>query len=198
MKTIKFFAAFALVAILSMPTLFARDMPFDDIIISSATEAVSLNLGNVDSRAISVKIVNEAQQSIVNETVKNKSNFLKNYAVTTMPSGHYTMIVTKENSRVTQPFSVQKGVLTLSETDKKIKYFPTVYFKNNTMDVNAFLGYYGTITVNILDDNGNKVFSQKNDNVVVLHKRYDVGDLSSTYKVEIVAGDETFNFSILK
>jgi hypothetical protein len=197
MKTIKFFAAFALVATLSTQTLFANDLPFDDVIISSATEAVTLNLGNVDSRAISVKIVNEAQEAILKETVKNKTNFLKKYDVANMPSGHYTMIITKENSRISQPFSVQKGVLSLSETDKKVKYFPAVNFKNDNMDVNVFLGYYGTITVNVLDDEGNKVFSQKHENVEILHKRFNVAELSrGTYKVEVVAGDKTFNYLI--
>jgi hypothetical protein len=197
MKTIKFFAAFALVAILSTQTLVARNLPFDDVIISSATESVSLNLSNVGARAISVKIVNDNQEAIVTERVENKTNFLKKYDVTTMPSGHYTMIITKENSRITQPFSVQKGILSLSETDKKVKYFPAVYFKNDNMDVNAFLGYYGTITVNVLDEDGNKVFTQKNDNVEVLHRRYNIRDLTSgTYKIEVVAGGETFNYSI--
>jgi hypothetical protein len=197
MKTIKFFAAFALVAILSTQTLVARNLPFDDVIISSATESVSLNLSNVGARAISVKIVNDNQEAIVTERVENKTNFLKKYDVTTMPSGHYTMIITKENSRITQPFSVQKGILSLSETDKKVKYFPAVYFKNDNMDVNAFLGYYGTITVNVLDEDGNTVFTQKNDNVEVLHRRYNIRDLTSgTYKIEVVAGGETFNYSI--
>jgi hypothetical protein len=197
MKTIKFFAAFALVAILSTQTLIARNLPFDDVIISSATESVSLNLVNVGSNAISVKIVNENQESIVKETVKNSLNFFKKYDVTTMPSGHYTMIITKENSRITQPFSVQKGVLSLSEKDKKVKYFPAFYFKNGNMDVNVFLGYYGTVTVNVLDEDGNKVFSQKNENVEVLHRRYNVGQLAcGTYKVEVFAGDEAFNYLI--
>jgi hypothetical protein len=197
MKTIKFFAAFALVAILSTQTLFAHDLPFDDVIISSESESVSLNLGNVGSSVISIKIVNEAQEAILKETVKNKPNFLKKYDVATMPSGHYTMIITKENSRITQPFSVQKGVLSLSETDRKVKYFPAFYFKNGNMDINVFLGYYGTITVNVLDEDGNKVFSQKNDNIEVLHKRYNMGQLAcGTYKVEVVAGDEAFNYLI--
>jgi hypothetical protein len=199
MKTIKFFAALALVVILSTQTLVARNLLFDDVIISSSTESVSLNLVNVGTRAISVKIVNDNQEAIVTERVENKTNFLKKYDVATMPSGHYTMIITKENSRITQPFSIQKGVLSLSENDKKVKYFPAVYFKNDNMDVNAFLGYYGTITVNILDEDGNKVFTQKNDNVEVLHRRYNIRDLSAgTYKIEVVAGGETFNYSILR
>jgi hypothetical protein len=197
MKTIKFFAAFALVAILSTQTLIARNLPFDDVIISSSTGSVSLNLSNVGSQAISVKIMNDNQETIVTEQVESKANFFKKYDVTTMPSGHYTMIITKENSRITQPFSVQKGTLSLSETDKKVKYFPAVYFKNDNIDVNAFLGYYGTITVNILDEDGNKVFSQKNENVEVLHRRYNMGQLAcGTYKVEVFAGDEAFNYLI--
>jgi hypothetical protein len=199
MKTIKIFAALALVANFSTQILFAHNLPFDDVIISSASESVSLNLGNVGSNAISVKIVNEAQKAILEETVKNKPDFFKKYDVATMPSGHYTMIITKDNSRITQPFSVQKGVISLSEKDKKVKYFPAFYFKNGNVDVNVFLGYYGTITVNVLNEEGNKVFSQKNDNVSVLHKRYNMGQLArGTYKVEVFAGDEAFNYLILR
>jgi hypothetical protein len=199
MKTIKFFLVVAFIATLSISTTYAKTSLVDDVIISNTTESVVVNLGNVGNRAITVKIVNETQDIIMTESVKNTSDFVKKYNVAALPSGHYNMVILRPNSRVTQPFSVQNGELSLSELDKKVKFFPAFAFKNDQLDVNVFLGYYGTITVNILDDEGNKIYTDKNQNTEKVHKRYNFSGVSrGTYSVEVIAGDETFYYSILK
>jgi hypothetical protein len=199
MKTIKFFLAVAFIAILSISTTYANTLPVDDVIISNTTESVVVNLGNVGNRAVMVKIVNESQETLMTETVKNTSDFIKKYNVAALPSGHYNMVILRPNSRVTQPFSVQNGELSLSELDKKVTYFPAFTFKNDQLDVNVFLGYYGMITLNLLDDDGNKIYTDKSPNVEKLHKRYGFSGVShGTYTVEVIAGDETFYYSILK
>jgi hypothetical protein len=199
MKTIKFFVTIVLFTILSVSTTYAKKMPVDDVIISNTTAAVVVNLGNVGKNVITVKIVNDAQETMMTETVKNAADFIKRYNVAALPSGQYSLVVSRINSQITQPFSVQNGELNLSELDKKVKFFPTLAFKDDKLDVNVFLGYYGTITVNLINDDGNKIFSDRNKKVEKLHKRYGFSGVSrGTYTVEVIAGDEAFYYSILK
>jgi hypothetical protein len=199
MKTIKFFFILAFVAILSVSTTYANSMLVDDVIISNTTAAVVVNLGNVGESTISVKIVNDAQEAVMTETVKNTPDFIKRYNVAALPNGQYALVILRVNSRITQPFSVQNGEMNLSELDKKVRYFPAFAFKNDQLDVNIFLGYYGTITVNLIDDDGNKVFSDRNKKTEKLHKRYGFSGVSrGTYTVEVIAGDEAFYYSISK
>jgi hypothetical protein len=199
MKTIKFFVTIVLFSILSVSTTYAEKMPVDDVIISNTTAAVVVNLGNVGKNVITVKIVNDAQETMMTESVKNAADFIKRYNVAALPSGQYSLVISRLNSRITQPFSVQNGELSLSELDKKVKYFPTLAFKDDKLDVNVFLGYYGTITVNLINDDGNKIFSDRNKKVDKLHKRYGFSGVSrGTYTVEVLAGDEAFYYSMLK
>jgi hypothetical protein len=199
MKTVKFFSAYALIAILCVSATYANALPLDDIIIGNTTESVSVNWKNLGKQTVNVQIVNENHVVVMEDKVKNQAEFLKQYRVTTLPSGHYNLVVTKERSRITQPFDVQNGELSVQETGKMVKYFPTFGYKNGNLDINFLLGYYGTITVNILDDNGNNLHSRKSENVLTLNKRYSLEQLPhGVYKVQLVADGETYYYLILK
>jgi hypothetical protein len=199
MKTVKFFSAYALIAILCVSTTCANALPLDDIIIGNTTESVSVNWKNLGKQTVHVKIINENQVVVMDEKVKNQVEFLKQYRVTTLPSGRYNLVITKEKSRITQPFSVQNGELSVLETDKKVKHFPTFSQKNGSLSINFLLGYYGTITVKVLDDYGNTVYSQKNENAFCLHKSYNFDRAErGTYKVELVADGEVFSYLMSK
>ena len=53
--------------------------------------------------------------------------------------------------------------------------------------------------MSIFDNEGRKVFEEKNYVVFDLHKRYDLSKLSAgAYMVEVMAGDETFYYSVKK
>jgi hypothetical protein len=83
--------------------------------------------------------------------------------------------------------------------DKKVTYFPVLKQKNNQFDVSVFLGYSGMITVNVIDENKNKIFAQSFTDVSMLHKRFSLNNAADgLYKVEVIAGDETFYYSIVK
>jgi hypothetical protein len=199
MKTVKFFSAFSLIAILCVSMTYANVLPLDDIIIGNTTESVSVNWKNLGKQTVHVKIINENQVVVMDEKVKNQVEFLKQYRVTTLPSGRYNLVITKEKSRITQPFSVQNGELSVLETDKKVKHFPTFSQKNGSLSINFFLGYFGTITVKVLDDYGNTVYSQKNENAFCLHKSYNFDRAErGTYKVELVADGEVFSYLMSK
>jgi hypothetical protein len=199
MKANFIFLAFALVATLFISPLLATTLPVEDIHIGNTTESISINWDNLTQQTIHVKILNTGQEVVMEESVKNQTEFIKQYHVSDLPSGAYSLVITKKGSRITQPFSIQHGALKLSETDRKVKYFPVFSQKNNQFDVSVFLGYSGTIAVNVLDEGKNKIFTQTFDNVSILQKRFSLNSAAEgLYKIEVVAGDETFYFSMVK
>jgi hypothetical protein len=199
MKTNTISLAFALVATLSISTLFATTLPVEDIIIGNTTASISINWNNLTQQTIHVKILNARQEVVMEESVKNQTEFINQYPVSDLPNGSYSLVITQKGRRITQPFSIQNGALKLSETDKKVKYFPVFSSKNNQFDVSVFLNYSGMIAVNVLDENKNKIFTQTFDNVSILHKRFSLDSAAEgLYKIEVMAGDEMFYFSMVK
>lgn len=148
----------------------------------------------IKNQTVNIKILDANENTLLNETIKNKADVTKKYNMTQLADGSYQMIVTKQGSRINQPFNIKNGNVVLSETDKKETFFPVFTLKNDQLDVNAFLGHYGKITVRMLNEEGNKIFSETHKNVCVLHKRYNVSKLffHGDYKVEVQVGNEAF------
>jgi hypothetical protein len=199
MKTIKFLGAFALVAILSITTISATPTGTYDVVLGAATTSVTVNLTKIKHQIVTVKILDANDNTLMNETIKDKADVIKKYNMTQLADGSYEMIITKEGSRINQPFSIKKGSVVLSETDKKETFFPVFRLKNDQLNVDAFLGHYGKITVSILNEEGNKVFTQTDDNVYMLHKSFDVSKLfHGNYKVEVQVGNEVYYYDLNK
>ena len=199
MKTSTLSLALVLMTTLSFSTMFAATLPVEDITIANTTKSISVNWENLTQQTIHVKIINTLQEVVMEETVKNQTEFIKQYNVSDLQNGQYKMVITKKSSRITQPFIIQNGALALSERDRKVTYFPVLSQKNNQFDVSVFLGYSGTITVNVLDEDKNKIFAHSFTDVSMLHKRFSLNNAADgLYKVEVIAGDETFYYSIVK
>jgi hypothetical protein len=199
MRITKFFSAFALVAALCIDTISATPTTPFDVIIGSAMTSVTVNLTNISKQNVTVQITNNDNRIVVLETLKKEKDGIKTYNMEKMEDGVYNLVVSKKGSRVKQPFSIQRGQVVLSETDRKETFFPVFRLNKDKLDVNAFTGAYGTITVKVSDVEGNSVYSDKNKNVYMLHKRYSVKDLpNGTYRAEIVMGDESFYYLFTK
>lgn len=200
-----FIFVLALVATLFTTTLSANvientfDLAGTSVKISSAEKAIVVNLGNVQKENVSIVIANAQGEVLVNETVKDRINFVKRYNMSQLENGEYTMTITKKTVRTVQPFEITQKTLVMTEFEKKEKFLPVVSFEKNKLDVNVLLGNYSNITVTILDNEGRKVSEDKNYVVLDLHKRYDMSKLpNGAYVIEVMAGDETFYQTVEK
>lgn len=200
-----FIFVLALVATLFTTTLSANvientfDLAGTSVKLSSAEKAIVVNLGNVQKENVSIVIANAQGEVLVNETIKDRINFVKRYNMSQLENGEYTMTITKKTVRTVQPFEITQKTLVMTEFEKKEKFLPVVSFDKNKLDVNVLLGNYSNITVTILDNEGRKVSEDKNYVVLDLHKRYDMSKLpNGAYVIEVMAGDETFYQTVEK
>ena len=205
MKSIKFFSAFAFAATLFVQTLSANsventfDMGGTVVKIAATSQNVIVNLGDVLKEEITINIVDKDQNLLLTETVKNMKGFTKKYNMSRLEDGDYKMIITKKTIRTVQPFSLERGEVKMSESDKKEKFLPTLSFQNNKLDVNVLLGNYSNIIVKLYDNEGREVMNDKHYAELKLNQRYDLTKLpAGAYVAEVRAGDETFNYAITK
>ena len=167
--------------------------------VSAESKAVTVNLGNIKNEEITISIEDSFGSQLLSEKVKGSQNFVKKYNVSRLDNGDYKIIVSKKILKSTQPFTVKNGIVFLSEIEKKEKFIPVLSHQNDKLDVNVLLGNYSNITVMIYDNEGRKVFEDKNYVVLDLHKRYDLSKLpSGAYVAEVMAGDEIFYYTLEK
>jgi Secretion system C-terminal sorting domain len=205
MKSIKFLSTFALAATLFVQTISANaienvyTMDGTTVKIASTSKNIIVNLGDVQKEEITIAIMDNDQNTLISETVKDVKNFTKKYNVSRLDDGNYKMIITKKTIRTVQPFSILHGDVTMSTEDKKEKFLPTISFSNDRLDVNVLLSNYSNIIVKLYDNEGREVMNDKQMAEFKLNKRYNLSNLlSGVYVAEVTAGDETFRYTITK
>lgn len=167
--------------------------------VSSDPKSIILNLGNIKNEEITIRIEDALGNELFTEKIQGSLLFIKKYNVSKLEDGNYSLVVTKKTLRTIQPFHINNRTVELTEVEKKEKFLPVLNHKGNDLDVNVLLGNYSNITLSIYDNEGRKVFDEKNYVVFNLHKRYDLSSLSpGVYMVEVMAGDETFYYSVKK
>jgi uncharacterized protein YbcV (DUF1398 family) len=192
MRLLKLFSTLALIAILCVNTLSATP---NDVIVGSSTTSITVSLTNINHQTVKVQILNDRKNIVSMETLKNKPDGIKNYNMEQMEDGDYSLVVIKQGSRITQPFSIKEGQVTLSEADKKEIYFPFFKLKADKLEVNALATAYGTITVNIIDAEDNNILTDNHPKVLKVHKRFDITRLpEGTYTAEVIVDGESFRY----
>lgn len=204
MKT-GYFYALAFVATLFTSTLSANvventfSLADATVKISAVEKSIIVDLGAVKREVISIVITDAENNVLLSETVKKSLNFIKRYNMSKLEAGKYTLTVTKKTIKTVQPFEITQNSLDIIKMAKNEKFIPVVSLINDKLDVNVLLKKYGNITVTIFDNQGHLITKDKNVNIVNLHKRYNVAQLSTgIYVVEINTGEETFYETVKK
>lgn len=205
MKSIKFLSTFALAATLFVQTLSANtientfDLSGTSVKIASSSKNIIVNFGDVQKEEITISILDEGENSLMSETVKNVKGFTKKYNLSRLENGFYKMIISKKTVRTVQPFTMEDGQVKMSEMDKKEKFLPIVSFKDDKLDVNVLLSNYSNIIVKLFDNEGKEVMTDKHLAEFKLNKRYNLSKLQAgLYVAEVTAGDEIFSFTMVK
>jgi hypothetical protein len=205
MKSIKLFSAFAFATSLFVQTLSANvientyNVDGVEVKIASNAQNVIVNLGNVQNEEITIKMLDEDQNTLLTETVKNVKGFVKKYNVSRLEDGGYNIVITKKTIRTVQPFAIEKGAVKMSLLDKKEKFLPTLTYNNNKLNVNVLLKNYSNIVVKLFDNEGRQVMTDKHFAEFKLNQRYDLSKLpAGVYVAQVLAGDETFSYTVTK
>ena len=175
------------------------DLDGTSVKISAVSKTILVNLGSVKNEEVIIKIEDAQGNILVSETVKEKLVFSRTYNVSQLENGAFTLFIVKKMTKTIQPFNVFNGQVTMLAAEMKEKFLPLLIQKNDKLDVNVLLGNYSNITVIVYDNEGHKVFEDKNYVVFDLHKRYDLSKLNKgSYLAEVTAGDEVAYYNIVR
>jgi hypothetical protein len=195
----KLFASFALVVLLSSTAFATSPTGLYDVIFGAATTSLSVKATNVRTQSMTIQILNDKEEYIVNEKFTNKADFVKKYDLVNLKDGDYQLIINKYNCRITQPFSIDGGYVQLSELEKQTTFFPVILMRDRHFDVNVLSEKYGDIVVNILNEENTTVFSNTISEVFKLHKRFYTKDLPhGTYRVQVIVNGEAYYYDLKK
>jgi hypothetical protein len=198
MKTTSFFSTLALIFSIQMLTA----APLLVAPTSATTEKITLK---DDDDKTTIMITDEKQKTLVVEKLKgftasDKQALIDKYSKSlNMQDGQYTLVIKQKNSRITIPFTHITDKSNLIVADKKGGYLPLLSVKNNNLDVNYFMGKLTNITLEILDKNGDTLYSDTHIDVCKLHQRYDISDLPyGTFTVQLTVGEEVKSYILMK
>lgn len=160
-------------------------------------KTVMVSLNNTATSDLTISLEDASGTHYADETVKSSAHFAKKYNLSQLETGKYRFVIVKNALKTVQPFELTTTNIVLNELERKEKFLPMLVQKDNKVDVNVLLGNYSNIIVKVYDTEGKLAFTDKNYVVLTLHKRYDLSSLAKgTYVVEVLAGDETQNFTV--
>ena len=160
-------------------------------------KTVVVTLNNTATGDMNVVIEDAFGTDLATDKLKSSAYFAKRYNLSQLEAGNYRIVVTNNAFKTIQPFELTNKNVVLNELERKEKFLPTVTLKDRKLDVNVLLGNYSNINVKVFNNEGTPLFTDKNYVVLTLNKRYDTSNLpSSTYIVEVLAGDETEYFTV--
>jgi hypothetical protein len=160
-------------------------------------KTVLVSLNNNANGDMNIKLEDAFGETFATDNVKPTTHFAKRYNLSQLETGKYRIVLTKNAVKTIQPFELTNSNIILNESERKEKFLPTISQKGKKMDVNVLLGNYSNVIVKMYNNEGTKVFEDKNYVVLTLNKRYDLSNVTAgTYIVEVIAGDETQYFTV--
>lgn len=168
-----------------------------NILVTAAADekAIEVRLRNISGSGYKLELTDEKGNILMKEAINNQNLYAKRYVLNTLQDGVYELKIQKLLEITTQKVEVTSGNVRLLE--RKQTFMPYLKQKAKKLDVNVLQSKNGTITMNIFTNEGYKMFSDKQENILTLNKRYDLSQLpKGIYIVEIQTEDDSHYESI--
>ena len=198
MKKVNLFFTIAALVLISFSTIAAADAPAT-IYISKAreTKKIVLNLENMSADKVTCEFIAEDGEIIFTDVVETANKTAKQYDLSQLPSGDYTIEVNDLMKIERLNLSISNKNVTLEENVSDITFKPTVWLnEDNTVDFNLLmLGKSATLA--IYAPNGEVLKTDRFRKANVASKRYNLNNLEAgEYRVVVFHKGETFVYTL--
>lgn len=147
-----------------------------------------------------IEIMDEQNVRLVRMETGNMEKFAKLLNLKHLPNGTYAIVVTNSLRKVVQPIILSDGGAIIDEYKSKTYYRPYIDIEESFVDVSLFNGRIATVEVNILDDNGHRIYTEKFEDVLTVERRYQFEKLprgNYVISVRTEEGIHTKKFEVL-
>lgn len=138
-------------------------------------------------------------QVLLSQKTEGLKNFAKVFNLSQLPSGNYFLTVSTSLRETVQPITLTDSEVLVDYSKKREFFSPVIRAEKGHVDVSLFNGRIGDVTVEILDNNGDTIFREKLENVLVVEKRYQLDKLPwGVYSIEVRTPAKTYykNFDV--
>lgn len=169
--------------------------PDVSVMAVNEAKAIEVRLQRINREGYTLKLTDEQGNILLQEAIKNQPSYAKRYRLGSLQEGTYDLTIQRSLETTVQKVALTADGVKLLES-KKV-FAPAIYQKAKHLDINALQTKQGEMVVNIFTNEGRKMFSETQQNIVSLNKRYNLEKLpSGVYIVEIVTQDETHYHTI--
>ncbi len=165
--------------------------------VSVIKNAKSLIVETSGWKSKNVKVqIKEFSGNIILDEILTKSSGSRKYNLVNLPDGQYSIELSSDLKITVRNFEVNGTQVNLSPEMQTI-FKPVLNWTGKTLDINLLTMGTST-TISILDEKGNTVLSQTNQNPAI-HKRFNIAALpAGDYSVNIETNGRYFDFNYTK
>ena len=191
--------ALAIVLLLTTSNIFASEVRPTVKIINGADKVFALIVNDTKLTQLSIKLSDVEGIVLLNEEVEVSNKVSKSYDLTSLPEGTYEVSLESAVAIQTQFLKVSKNSLEmLTEGETKI-FKPTILLKNGAILFNMLSLERKEVSVAILNEDGEELFSEKIENTQAIHKSYSAAKMpKGKYTVRVETQGEVFRTALKK
>ena len=154
-------------------------------------KAVTVNINNIQNDVVKVSLEGTDGTVLFSDETSKTARYAKRLNLSQLENGSYKLVIRKNLTKTTQPFTLNDNGVQLNENERKEKFLPSIIQKGNMVDVSCLAANYTNVFVRIYDNEGRLVFENANYVVFQIQKRFNLSKLpTGAYVMEVEAGDE--------
>lgn len=155
-------------------------------------KAVTVNINNIQNDVVKVSLEGTDGTVLFSQEISKMARYAKKFNLSQLENGSYKLVIRKNLTKTTQPFTLNDNGVQLNENERKEKFLPSIAQKGSMVDVNCLTSNYTNIYIRIFDNEGRLVFENTNYVVFQIQKRFNLSKLpAGAYVMEVEAGDDT-------
>jgi hypothetical protein len=155
-----------------------------------------LELNDWQNEDLFITIIDEAGEVMHSENIL-KAGIARKYSLENLPIGFYKMTIADQSKDIAFDIFVTYEGVTVNNTGK-VYFRPFVKNTDEKIDINL-LTIDKKVLVNLLDSEGNIVYTEKTDKIMKYEKRLDISNLpSGIYSLSLYVEGRTYTNRIEK
>lgn len=194
------FHAFLLVIVLlfAASNAFANDSKPTVKILNAANKVFALVADDATSTELTIRIFDEKNEILLRDKVTINKVSSKSYNLANLPKGVYQIELEDELFIRKQLVKITKLGLEILEKEERKFFKPYVSSKEQTIFLNYLAIDNPKVEVNILNNDGVEIYSEKIENQKAIHKIFDLSKLrKGNYSVIVNSNENSFTNKVV-
>ena len=188
---------FVIVLLCATSNIFANNSKPSLKIVSGGNIAFTLISNNIEDSNVTIRIFDEEGLSLLEEKVDVNKAFSKSYDLSKMPNGIYEVEIEDEISfRKYFVITTSDTIEIMENVEQKI-FKPIVVLEESLLKFNFLNLGRSDVKLSFSNGIGEEVYSEKIQNMITIHKGFDLSKLpSGVYTVEVKTEEKYFYFEV--